>query len=87
MPALVPNIENAPHIVLTQCPDCGKFNTVECSYEGYQRWKGGEIIQVALPELNRDQAELLQTGMCQKCWDKIFADPCAHCDESTCVCQ
>jgi hypothetical protein len=31
-------------------------------YEGYLRWRNGELIQYALPDLTRQQCEVLMNG-------------------------
>ena len=32
----------------------------------------GENIQIAFPDLTADQREILISGICPECWDKIF---------------
>ena len=40
---------------------------------GYIRWSElGVEIQVALPELDEDQRELLITGTHAHCWERMF---------------
>jgi|TARA_R100001510_G_C7543684_1_gene130193 hypothetical protein len=60
--------------VLTSCPMCGGLETVVVNIDGFQAWKGGALIQDALPELDRDTRELLITGMHSECWDAMFAE-------------
>lgn len=55
------------------CPMCGKGSTVEVSEEGFNKWRKGELIQNAFPELKSDERELLITGTHSECWDKLFA--------------
>ena len=38
------------------------------------RWREGSNIQVAFPEMPKDQRELLITGTHPACWDAMFAD-------------
>jgi len=38
------------------------------------KWKNGELIQNVMPYLNEDERELLISGTCGKCFDKIFSD-------------
>lgn len=54
------------------CAICGKGRTVKVSKVGYDRWLKGELIQNALPELSVDDRELLMSGICGECFDKIF---------------
>jgi hypothetical protein len=42
--------------------------------EGFHNWQGGELIQNALPELTADERELLISGTCPSCWDRMFGD-------------
>lgn len=57
------------------CPSCGGGNTVEnVPIGGITDWKGGEPIQGALPDLTPNEREMLMTGICPECWDKMFAD-------------
>lgn len=61
-------------IVKTVCPICGEKHYVECSKEGYEAFKNGECIQIALPELSTSKREMLVTGTCPKCWNLLFPD-------------
>jgi len=38
------------------------------------KYKAGELIQNALPELSEDYRELLITNTCGECFDKMFED-------------
>lgn len=57
-----------------RCPECGIINDVTVSIIGYHNYKSGMLIQDALPELNPVQREMLITGICGKCWNKMFDD-------------
>jgi hypothetical protein len=35
----------------------------------------GVLIQNALPNVNEDQREFLISGICGKCFDKMFVEP------------
>ena len=39
---------------------------------GFNSWLHGELIQKALPELTKDERELLVSGTCAQCFDKMF---------------
>ncbi|NLD21637.1 MAG: hypothetical protein GX664_04025 [Bacteroidales bacterium] len=56
----------------TNCIICGKQYSFEVSDEGYKRWLEGEHIQYALPTLTPDQREIMISGICGKCFDKMF---------------
>ena len=56
------------------CVYCLEVHTFECSTSGFDAWQAGELIQNALPELSADQRELMISGTCGKCWDKMFPE-------------
>ena len=60
--------------VLTFCPKCNGTNEVRFSLDSYRRWNQGALIQEAIPELNADEREMLMTGICPGCWDKMFPE-------------
>lgn len=62
------------------CVECGKTSMLTVDDEGYARWKGGELVQVAFPDLDADQRELLMSGTHAHCWERIHSLPCARCD-------
>lgn len=71
--------------IRTTCPLCGKINYVEVSAIGFMRWQEeGVCIHKALPELSDNDRELLETGICPKCWDGMFEkkndDPYCDCE-------
>lgn len=57
-----------------KCVFCKLPNIVECDEAGFDRYKNGEPIQTALPELSADERELIHSGICPKCWDNMFPD-------------
>lgn len=63
----------APMDIACRCPECGDLNFVRVEKNDYYAWKRGTKVQVAFPYLNADQRELLMTGICPPCWDKMFA--------------
>lgn len=54
------------------CPMCKHTNIVEVSILAYTAWRKGEYIQVAMPNLSAGDRELLISGICKTCWDKLF---------------
>ena len=38
-----------------------------------QRWLNGELIQVCFPYLNKDDREILMTGIDAQAWEEMFA--------------
>ena len=39
-----------------------------------KRWEDGELIQDAMPYLSAGERELLISGVCGKCFDKMFEE-------------
>ncbi|MAG73901.1 hypothetical protein CL620_06305 [archaeon] len=56
-----------------ECFHCHKFDRLEVPIYGYQRWKSGELIQNAFPNLSASDRELLISGIHSKCWDEAFS--------------
>lgn len=60
--------------VSVACAYCLEVHTFECSTSGVVAWQAGELIKNALPELSADQRELLISGTCGDCWDKMYPE-------------
>lgn len=71
-----------PHMAMTEghmvkikvnCIQCDEPQRMEANADGYIEWHyGDEYIQDAMPELSPDEREMLISGVCPKCWDKMF---------------
>ena len=59
-------------VVAVPCRLCNEVADLTVNIEGFIAWQGGKLIQEALPELDADQRELLISGTCPTCWDKMF---------------
>lgn len=59
--------------VVTRCPFCGHGNEVEVNEMDYLDWSDGELAQVAFPYLSANERELLISGICPDCWNKMFS--------------
>lgn len=57
--------------IATVCPFCHLTKHADLVEAHYKAWKSGTLIQLAFPELNADQREMLQTGICHVCWDAM----------------
>jgi hypothetical protein len=57
----------------TKCVECGKGFDIPSTKEQYRRWIQGEYVQNVFPELDAGTRELLISGICNECWDNIFA--------------
>lgn len=60
--------------ILTQCPFCGKSHNVEVNLIDLCDWQDGLNIADAFPYLPASEREMLISGICPKCWDKMFGD-------------
>lgn len=54
------------------CFACGEQATVEVAEDGYRRWQAGAFVQVAFPEMPKEQRELLVSGIHPACWERLF---------------
>lgn len=53
---------------------CGRTQEINITEEQYKRWKAGEHLQDVAPNLTADEREILISGICGICFDKIFAE-------------
>ena len=53
----------------------GNTNTldIDVTVEQIEAWKGGELIQRAMPNLTPDEREFIKTGITAEEWEEIFA--------------
>jgi hypothetical protein len=59
--------------VIVHCPVClfcGSRAVIEVDAVGLQEWIGGELVQVAFPDLDAAQRELLVSGVHEHCWEE-----------------
>ena len=56
------------------CMLCNEWSHFYVNADGLERWRKGEFIQIALPELSEDIRELLISRTCGKCFDYIHED-------------
>lgn len=61
-------------LVKTTCPICHCDTYLMVDAEEYARWQAGELIQVAMPDLDADEREMLISGICPDCWEDMFGD-------------
>lgn len=59
-------------IIETTCPICGETNYVSVKSEDWYSYVNGELAQKAFPYLTADERELIISGICSKCWNKMF---------------
>jgi len=56
------------------CQMCSTAFTVEVNPADFQSWRDGVAIQRAMPYLSPNDRELLISGICGMCFDKMFRD-------------
>ena len=59
-------------IVTRPCPFCKRGHEVEVNESDYWDWDDGVHVQDAFPYLSAGERELLVSGICPTCWDKMF---------------
>ena len=57
-----------------KCMDCNKVFKIEIDEKAFEKWRKGAHIQDVMPRLSADIRELLISGICGSCFDKIFPD-------------
>ena len=70
------NDEHRQMKIAVTCPLClTEQRPLIVSTKAYNAWKNGELfVQDAFPELNADERELLVSGTCIPCWDRMYED-------------
>lgn len=58
--------------IITSCPMCGCGNEVEVNEADYWDWDDGALVQNAFPYLPAEKREMLITGLCPTCWNKMI---------------
>lgn len=57
------------------CPCCGKYSSVFVERDDYYSWLRREKhIQDIFSYLSAPQREIILTGTCPECWNKLFKD-------------
>ena len=55
----------------TNCPFCGKRQYVTVEQEDYDKYVDGELAQNAFPYLTPAEREIIISGICDECWNKM----------------
>lgn len=81
-----------PIYVRKNCPLCGKAHEVMVYAEDFDAWQNGDLLaQEAFPYLTVTEREILISGICPDCWDKMFSEEeeedCAPGDCEVCDCR
>jgi hypothetical protein len=59
-------------VVKTTCDLCKDQKVLTIPETSWLAWTGGELIQKAMPEISKDDRELLISGTCGPCFAKMF---------------
>lgn len=59
-------------IIETHCPLCYKTHEVAVDEFDFWDWQCGVHAQDAFPYLSADEREMLISGICPKCWQRMF---------------
>lgn len=54
------------------CPFCGKEHRVTVSEEGWDKYRFGELAQVAFPDLSATERKQIISGVCPDCQASVF---------------
>lgn len=65
-------INHREYKIITSCPFCGHADAVFVNEDDYWDWQDGALVQDAFPYLSADDRELLISGCCSQCWNKMF---------------
>lgn len=64
---------NGSESMIFVCRCCNKEKTLPVDSERYQKWRDGkDYIQNLFPELSAEDRELMLSGTCGPCFDKMF---------------
>ena len=60
-------------VVIAQCSMCEQVHYIVVPKRDYTRWmRGKAVIQDAMPYMHPDVRELMLSGVCGECFDKMF---------------
>ena len=66
---------NRNDMIQATCRQCKVSVELFVNITDMADWKLGKYIQDAMPYLSADERELLISGTCGACFDKMFGDP------------
>ena len=46
---------------------------LDVTLDEYASWRGGQLIQNAMPRLNADEREFIKTGVTSEEWEEMFS--------------
>ena len=61
--------------IVKTCRKCGEQTEIAVPEDGYNQWLGRRAcIQDAMPKVSADDRELMISGICGSCFDKMFEE-------------
>ena len=67
------NLITRKTIVAVDCIQCKETQHITVGTADLTNWENGELIQNAMPYLTAGQREILISGVCETCFDNMFA--------------
>ncbi len=61
-----------PNKLWATCNHCKGQTEMMVRFEDYKAWENGKVIQDAMPYLTPGEREVLISGTCGSCFDKMF---------------
>ena len=58
--------------VIVGCIKCAEAQHITVGNADLDAWENGALIQDAMPYLSADDREILISGICGECFDKIY---------------
>jgi hypothetical protein len=58
--------------ISTMCPICGETHEINVYATDLAAYMNGALVQDAFPYLNADEREMIISGICPRCWDKMW---------------
>ena len=58
--------------VVVGCIKCAEAQHITVGHADLDAWQNGTLIQDAMPYLSADDREILISGICGECFDKIY---------------
>lgn len=65
-------LDDGSAVVDVKCGVCEEVKSVRVDLAAYTEWRNGALIQNVMPQLSASQRELLISGTCGPCFDKLF---------------
>ena len=65
---------NGRYLLSGECISCNDLQGTVVDAQAYFDWTNGQFIQNVFPDMPLDKREFLISGMCGKCFDKLFKE-------------